>query len=732
MTKETLKARSWKIWILEILLGLILCGTVFVISAGNAITSTTEQLSGTIQYIKDQSNSNQKMDLASEAKSLMRIVESVEQIERRMEARARAGEHTEPTEEKLKEYAKEGYLTGVLLLDAQGNVTVQYSPDDVDFLNQMDRTALLDVVDFKEKTYTIRISCEDGSYIDVAAVGRKNVSGIVVAYYHTSAEYAGIFSHSLDAMLAGYPQKHNGTIVISSGNLIVSSNDKTMIGKNTDEYPILRRIQQNGMKKNLVHARSITQGSAYDFGLMDKSRNYYIYAFMPERSVYEDTAKLMLYIVILYIFVLVVVNMVRWKTIQTYQEEQIQIQKEYASHLEKMNLKLQEAVARAEEANAAKSRFLSRMTHDIRTPLNGIIGLLKIDETHPDDSELIKVNRKKMVISANHLLSLINDVLQMSKLESNDVTIAHEPFNLENLTMDIVTIAKERAAEAGVNWEYERIEGQMGLPCPYVYGSPLHLRQLFLNIYGNCIKYNRIGGRVKTKIECLEADAKTVRYRWTISDTGIGMSDAFLAHIFEPFTQEHSDARSMYNGTGLGMTIVKSLLDKMGGTIEVTSKTDVGSTFVLTIPFEIAQNEPEKKKTAETFQIKGLHILLAEDNELNAEIAQILLQDEGVVVTVVQNGKKAVECFAQQPSGTFDAILMDIMMPELDGLSAARQIRSLERADAANIPIIAMTANAFEEDVKQCMKAGMNAHLSKPIQIERVVETIARCCHKEK
>lgn len=333
---------------------------------------------------------------------------------------------------------------------------------------------------------------------------------------------------------------------------------------------------------------------------------------------------------------------------------------------EQRQAKLQAALDEMSSANRVKTEFLSRMSHDIRTPLNGIIGLLRINEDHFDNRELVFENQKKMHVAAKHLLSLINDIL--------------------------------------------------------------HLRQIFLNILGNCIKYNKKGGRILTKMEFLGTTGNRCTYRWTASDTGIGMSPEFLTHIFDPFTQERQDARSVYQGTGLGMAIVKRLIDAMEGTISITSEEGKGSNFVITIPFEIAPAEEEKPKEKGHVDIAGLHLMLVEDNELNAEIAQMLLTDKGARVTVVGDGKQAVDLFKRKIPGTFDAILMDIMMPVMDGMTATRAIRSLARADAKTIPIIAMTANAFDEDAKKCIEAGMNAHLTKPIEIDHVIEVLGQYC----
>lgn len=434
------------------------------------------------------------------------------------------------------------------------------------------------------------------------------------------------------------------------------------------------------------------------------------YAFLKQSSFTT------LRVAIMAVIVAVLLAVCIYYTLRNQQEQEAQ-----------QKMALREAMEKADAANRAKSTFLLNMSHDIRTPLNGIIGLIKINMAHFDDAQRARENYQKMLVSANHLLSLINDVLEVSKLEDGSMEIAHESVSLEEVFRDVSSIISERTQEAGITLEI----GHPELPVPYVYGSSLHLRQIFLNLYGNCIKYNKPGGKIKTTVSCLDLQQDRVTYRWTITDTGVGMSQEFLQHIFEPFTQERTSARSVYQGTGLGMNIVKSLIDRMGGTISVTSKEGVGSTFVVTIPFEIAEKPVENEAISQqTGSIQGLSLLLAEDNELDAEIAKTLLEDKGTVVTQVGDGQQAVERFQKCQAGTFDAILMDIMMPVMDGLTAAKTIRSLDRPDAASIPIIAMTANAFHEDAEKCFAAGMNAHLAKPLEIEQVVATIDAFCRK--
>lgn len=387
---------------------------------------------------------------------------------------------------------------------------------------------------------------------------------------------------------------------------------------------------------------------------------------------------------------------------------------------------LEAAKKEAERANAAKSDFLSRMSHDMRTPLNGIIGIIEINSRH-NDPVLQEENRKKAKAAADHLLSLINDVLELSKLEDSRTPLVTEPFDIRTVVSDVMTMVRMRAAESGITLEYN--DDPTVFVHPYVYGNPLYLRQIFLNIAGNAIKYNRPGGTVRGRIDYEGEEGDTVTYSCTVSDNGIGISEEFLAHIFEPFVQANNGARTSYQGVGLGMSIVKSIVDKMGGKIDVKSKLGEGSTFKVTIPYKIVPDEliPKKPETADisSISINGTRILMAEDNQLNSEIAQYLLEDSGAVVTPVSNGSECVDVYKNSEEGTFDLILMDIMMPVMDGLTAAREIRSCERRDA-DIPIIAMTANAFSEDAKMSREAGMNAHLAKPLDINELIVAIAK------
>lgn len=394
---------------------------------------------------------------------------------------------------------------------------------------------------------------------------------------------------------------------------------------------------------------------------------------------------------------------------------------DYMMAEKKHQQELETAWQKAELANKAKTEFLHGMSHDMRTPLNGIMGLIKINEAHHHDEELVQKNRKKMEIAAKHLLSLIDDVLQTSRLESGKIEIGHELVDMGNILNEVASIIEDRAREFGIKLSQEVPE----LTCPYVYSSQLYLRQILLNIYGNCIRYNHLGGSISTSIKSWTEENKVV-YQWDIRDTGIGMSQEFIQHIFEPFSQEKKGARTTYQGTGLGMSIVKKLLEQMGGKIAVTSQEGKGSNFLITLPLDIAPApQREAEKVEECYDIQGIRILLAEDNALNAEIAKTLLEDAGAVLTVVADGRQAVESFVAAPE-SFDVIILDLMMPVMGGLAAAKKIRGLDFSIAKDIPIVAMTANAFKEDVQQCLEAGMNAHVAKPFDMAKLRQVLCQ------
>lgn len=383
--------------------------------------------------------------------------------------------------------------------------------------------------------------------------------------------------------------------------------------------------------------------------------------------------------------------------------------------------KLEQALEQAHRANLAKTEFLRRISHDIRTPINGIRGMVEIAGYHPQDMDKQQQCREKIWNASGYLLSLVNNILDMNKLEAGKIELEHKPFDLQRLLTEVDHIVEMQALNHDITYE----TCPMGIEHTHLLGSAVHLKQILLNIASNAVKYNRENGRVTVSCQEKSSDGKTAVYEFVCTDTGIGMSEQFQRQAFEPFTQEGREAHTNYAGSGLGLSIAKGLVECMGGGIALHSEKGVGTRFVLTIPLEIDQNPVQKQPEITSFSsISGAKILIAEDNPLNLEIVQFMLEHSGVHVTSVENGQQAVDVFTASAPGDFDVLLLDIMMPVLDGLEAARRIRALPRQDAKQIPILAMTANAFAEDIQRSLNAGMNAHLTKPLSEHKLLTAL--------
>lgn len=384
---------------------------------------------------------------------------------------------------------------------------------------------------------------------------------------------------------------------------------------------------------------------------------------------------------------------------------------------------LKKSAREAQIANQAKTDFLRRMSHDIRTPINGILGMIEIADNHPTDIEKLQDCRHKIRQAAGTLLSMVSDILDMNKLESGMLEPESVPFDIWALLMEVNHLTEMQAPAYGVTVHVKNPP----FPVRRVIGSPTFLRRVLLNIASNALKYNRRGGRIEFSCDKIELTGEKVYFTLTCADTGIGMSPSFQQRAFEPFTQESNTARTHYMGTGLGLSIVKEFISKMGGTITLSSQKDVGTRFTITIPFTIDHASQEAETVSQSpVSLSGLHVLLVEDNELNREIALCLLEKEGMEITTCENGAEAVKAFRESPLGYYDLILMDIMMPVMDGYEASRRIRSLPRRDASLIPIFAMTANAFQDDIEKSHQSGMNEHLTKPLHTKTMLDAIRK------
>ena len=694
-------------------------GAVLVIVVGfNTMRAesaqTREQLGNTIDYVKEQCTTYTRYNAAAVTKSLMRIMDNAQQVNRNI-----GYEGSAVDEERLRFYAQEQRLTGIILLDTDGSVQCEYNGDLLNFLTlqeYIERDTVLNVVRYPQKTYASRIDLPDGSYVDISAYGRTDVPGVIVAYYHTTAEYARNYTLTIQGSLAGYNTRDDGVIVVANGDRIIASNDEELADTKVEDSRILQQIKSNLSSAAVGHFKC--DGSIY-FGGLDRSRDYYIYAYVSDRMVATDMVKNMMAALIIYLVMLTAIQMFRRRSAREYLAERDRREREFREQL-------MESAEKAEQANRAKTEFLQRMSHDIRTPINGIRGMIEIANYYKDDPDKQTECRKKIWDASGLLLELVNEVLDMGKLESGEIMLEEREFDLKELLDSVGIVVDKQARERGITI----ITDGYTVEHRCLLGSPLHLRRLLMNIISNAVKYNRVGGEIR--LGCCEkpsADPETAQIEFTCADTGIGMSEEFQKHVFEPFAQERNTARSEYGGTGLGMPIAKSLAEKMGGTLSFVSRQGVGTTFTLSLPFRIC-HAPEKrnkpKRLLQTSSIAGLHVLVAEDNRMNMEIAEFVLNVEEAFIIKAVNGEEAVRIFADSRPGEIDAILMDVMMPVMDGLEATRRIRAMKRPDARTIPIIAMTANAFAEDRQRAFAAGMDMHIAKPLEGSEMVETLER------
>ena len=391
----------------------------------------------------------------------------------------------------------------------------------------------------------------------------------------------------------------------------------------------------------------------------------------------------------------------------------------------KINRKISEARQAAEQVSRSKTQFLANMSHDIRTPMNGIIGMLNIADRYVDNPDEVKKYHQKIRMASEYLLSLINDVLDMRKIDQKDIMLLEESVNLRDVIENCRDILEAKAGEQEITLD---TTGMAEFNPPQLMASEVHLRQIFMNIISNAIKYNKYGGKIFIQAIVLEQTEDKVTCRFSVTDTGIGMSEDFQKQMFEPFTQEHGENRSEFKGTGLGLSIVKRIIEEMGGEIRVESELDIGTKFSwdLTFPIDKAINERAENIPDRIVTLRGIRVLAAEDNSLNSEILKFILEDMGINVNLVENGELAVKAFEESRPGEYAMILMDIMMPVMDGYEASRIIRNMKRPDAAKIPIIALTANAFAEDIVRSSEAGMDAHITKPIDENKLKECMLR------
>ena len=667
-----------------------------------------------VNYVKVQCSTYTHYNESSESKSLLRAIESARQMSTNISMETENGGQL--SEDFLKENLQTLWVDGILVLDADGKTDCEYSTDEFltnEITEYLQKDIIMDFTGYEERSYSERFAREDGSYIDIAACARKDAPGIVAIYYYTSPEFARNYTLTIQGLLKGYCTQKDGTIIVADEGVVVASNDESLLGQNTADNEVVQAMKKHTDSQHIHHLK--TEGIGC-YGVMLKQSDYYIYAYLPDTEVFHNLPLSVAGVIFLYFLMFSIFWFWTYRTNLAHRKQEQEKDEKYKAEL-------LIAAKKAEAANEAKTEFLQRMSHDIRTPINGICGMVNMADHYADDMEKQTECRAKVKEASHLLLELVNEVLDMSKLESDEVVLEKIPFNLIRISREVFVVIDQMAAEQNIRIVWEKKE----VTHWDLIGSPGHVKRVMMNILSNAVKYNRANGQIY--ISCREIPSE--QSEWTTiefvcRDTGIGMTETFQKHIFEPFAQEHTGSRTKYAGTGLGMAITKKLIEKMGGTITFESEEGTGTTFVIRVPFRIDTDRSGRSETEEKpeISIRGLHILLAEDNELNMEIAEFMLQNEGADVVKAWNGREAVEIFRKSEPGEFDVILMDIMMPVMNGYEATKMIRSLEREDAKVIPVIAMTANAFTEDRLKAKEAGMDEHIAKPVDPKLLVKVI--------
>ena len=673
-----------------------------------------ERMVEIINYVKVQCSTYTHYNESSESKSLLRAIESARQMSTNIDMEIENGGQLR--REFLKKNLKTLWVDGILVLDTEGKTDCEYSTDESltnEITAYLQKDIIMDFAGYEERSYSERFTREDGSRIDIAACARKDEPGIVAIYYYTSPEFTRNYTLTIQGLLKGYSTQKDGTIIVADNGIVVASNDESLLGQNTADNEVVQAMKRHTDSQHIYHLKNEGIGC---YGIMLKQRDYYIYAYLPDTEVFHNLPFGVISVIFFYFLMFSIFWFWTYRTNLAHRKQEQEKDEKYKAEL-------LIAAKKAEAANEAKTEFLQRMSHDIRTPINGIRGLVNMADHYADDMEKQTEYRTKVKEASNLLLELVNDVLDMSKLESGEIVLEEIPFNLSSISREVFVVIEQMAAEQNIRgaWEKKEITHRDFI------GSPGYVKRVMMNILSNAVKYNKENGQIY--VSCVEIPSEQpemTTMEFVCRDTGIGMAEEFQKHIFEPFAQEHTGSRAKFAGTGLGMAISKKLVEEMGGTITFESKKGVGTTFVIRVPFKIdldADKREESKDVSEK-SIKGMHVLLAEDNELNMEIAEFLLQNEGAEVTKAWNGQEIVELFRKSESGEFDVILMDIMMPIINGYEAAKRIRSLDREDAKKIPIIAMTANAFTEDRIRAKEAGMDEHVAKPIDVELLIKVI--------
>lgn len=707
---------SW-VWAAAAVFGVLLSLVAGIVSYRYTTAQAEQRFADVVDYVATQSLSYDAFNSAYATKNLIRVMEIANEAARDMERDGSADSAT------LEQYADQFNVTALIVTDASGNLVSESSTDDVNYealATYLKEAPVLEVAAYPLKSYTARITFMDDSVADIGCATRRDGDGIVVAVRHQSAKAVASNTLKLQGLLEGYETIDSGDIVIENDGKVVATNavEPTVLG--VFDLPATDAIVVDGIKERCIagKVRLVNADGEWYLGTYGKARKFYVYTYAPAQRYFEIVAAVVASVLVLYGGAVAAAVMVRRRAERRRLTDLLRQERDYGD-------KLAQAAREASSANSAKTEFLRRMSHDLRTPINGIRGMVEVGDAHADDLNKQTECRSKIWTASGLLLDLANEALDMSRLESGQVDLDPVPTNLIALNNEVRDILERQAEERFVTIVCD----QGSLEHPYACVSATHLKRLLVNIAGNAVKYNRRGGYVRMVCREVGPVDGTPVYEYTIADNGIGMSEEFQQHLYEPFSREEQQVEGASSGTGLGASIAKQLVELMGGTMSFTSTLGQGTTFTIRLPFKKCKRseipQAVRVDAGDGNALQGLHVLLVEDNDLNAEIAQFTLDRAGAIVTHAKDGESAVETFAASAPYEYDVVLMDIMMPGIDGLEATRQIRALNREDATTTPIIAVSANAFADDRRLSREAGMNAHLSKPVSSQELVEALA-------
>ena len=841
---------TWR-WGLYLVIGVLFMAVVVFFSGWRALRTTEARFYQILDFVKSQSTSFEKHNDTVVAKTLRRTAVSVHQL-----AQDPALDLSDP--QCLNRQAELLWLTGISVLSPDGTLLCESTTNGIGYArfgDQLKNDTVLDVFSYPQKTYLKRVLLEDGSAVDVAAHRAESKEVILLAYRYTPAEFIEGTALSIQSVLDGYSVETSGTLFIVQNNQVIASNRPELIGQDAADSPLVREIRKAGAAKTLTHTHD-WNGSGCYFGMYCHGRSFDLYAYTDEKSVFRESFPLILMALAGYILLVMVLWVLRRRSVQEMEQQKKEQEKKYQAQLEEQNRKLEIALQHEGAANRAKREFLFNMSHDIRTPMNAIIGFTALATAHIDNIDLVKEYLKKISVSGQHLLSLINDILDMSRIESGTVKLDNTEVHLPDVLHDLRTIIQGNISAKQLDLYIDTQD----VHHEDIITDKLRLNQVLLNIVGNAVKFTPAGGTINIRVEEKpSARSGYATFVFSVKDNGIGMSKDFQAHVFDSFSREQTATRSGIQGTGLGMAISKNIVDMMGGTIAVKSEQGKGSEFTVTLDCKVctesvkyppipglkgtralvvdddaqtcmsvskmlreiemeadwttsgkeailrameahnqgagfkvyiidwlmpdmngietvrrirkviepgtpiiiltaydwADIEDEARQAGVTAFVSkplfmselrdalthkvvsgrqpllpkhgdytGKKVLLVEDNELNREIATAILEEAGLKVDAVEDGTDAVARMNEAAEDEYDLILMDIQMPKMDGYTATREIRTLSSNKKANIPIVAMTANAFEEDRQKAFKAGMNAHIAKPIDVNILMGTL--------